>query len=143
MVTEIPPKTAAGDNFTGFPTHNTKEAALLYSLVEVQPIQDRDGNLHALRVMDGGKETCHFFFQDGPLAGMVRQAFSDPAKWCADHHDSIPDNYMPEVLTLILTTFHNWERLKDATKGLPLHRLVRKGKKIFIRPEGDSHGPSR
>jgi hypothetical protein len=134
---------AGSVDFTTLKTRNTKEAALLYSIKEVLPVLQGDGNLHAMRVTGGNGETCFFFFQTGKLAGMIQKAFSDPQAWCAANSQAIPDQYMPQVLTLILTMWHNWERLKDATKGLPLHLLARRDGKIFIKPipnRGDSNG---
>lgn len=134
-MTEIPPSTPA-EQARQISTRNTKEAALLYAIQEVRPCLSETGDLYAFRVKDHkGDDVCYFCFQDTPEAQQIHQAFTDPSRWIAEHGETIPDEYMPTVLALILQSWHNWERLKEATQGLPLHHLKQKGGKLVIAAE--------
>ncbi len=126
MTPQIPP--ARVGQFT---TRNTKEAAVMYSLAEATPCTNPDGTMYAFRVMENGGEVCWFAFQETDMANLVHSAFNDKT-WEERHGGAIPDEYMPQVLALIKTMWHNWERLKDATKGLPLHTIVQKNNRIYI-----------
>lgn len=138
---KIPPNVPADAAVFGqSPTRNTKVAALLYSLEEATPALDTQNRLMALRLKEGEQEVCWFFFQPGPLVDMVQTAFNTQG-WEAQHAAPIPDEYVPAVISLIKTMWHNWERLKDATKGMPLHLVKRKDGKIYIAAApGENHG---
>ena len=112
-------------------TTNTKEAALLYSIAEVQPQRMPDGALSAARIIVEGKERVAYFFNSTPLADMIHQAFSTPG-WEDTHGGDIPDQYMPSVVAMLKTAFHNMERCRDAVKTLQLNQLVRKNGKVYI-----------
>lgn len=119
-------------NRTGqFNTRNTKEAALMYAIDEVKPCTNPDGSMYAFRTLKDGEEVCWFCFQESRMANLIHSAFTDKT-WEQRHSEPIPDEYMPAVLTLIKQMWHNWERLKDATKSLPLHTIVQKGNRIYI-----------
>lgn len=134
MNTKIPPAVGAVESFGAFPTRNTKEAALLYALAEVNPVLSKDGNLMAQKIMQNGKPVCFFFFNHSPVAAQIHQAFGHPTEAKAAG-GTIPDEYVPVMLSIIIQMWENWERLKEATQGIPLHRLSRSGNKVFIKPD--------
>lgn len=113
-------------------TRNTKEAALLYALADVSPAKNADGSLYAFRTLHNGEEICFFAFHHNDVANLVHSAFNNPTQWIENHGDEIPNEYMPQVTALILQMWHNWERLKEATQGLPLHNIKQKDGKIYI-----------
>ena len=137
METTIPPEI----ELHAFRTRNTKEAALLYSFSDCPCILTADQKPYAMRVKTRSGESCFFFFKPTPLATQIRQAF-DQIDYAEKNCGEIPDEYMPQVLALIVRMWHNFERCRDATKGLPLHYLNRKGNKIYISADtkGDSNG---
>jgi hypothetical protein len=125
---QIPPVAA---KFGVIQTRNTKEAALLYALKECTPQYYTDGSLSAFRCKKDGEEICFFCFDPTSLTNLVHSAFSEPG-WEERQDGDIPDAVMPAVVALIKTMWHNWERLKTATQGLPLHYITINGNKISI-----------
>src|ERR1035437_10228322 len=128
MSTKIPPGAIAQ-----VLTRHSFEAALLYSLGEVQPSVFKDNQFYVFRQLENGKPTCWFCFQHGPRAGQIHAAFSDNTYEDATEH-SIPEEVIPAVIALMKRTWHNYQRCKEAAfdESLPLHGIKTEGKKTKI-----------
>lgn len=104
----------------------------MYAISEIEPCLDDDGKLSVFKVLDNDEEVCWFSFKSGGLADLIHAAFDRPTDYITKNGAPIPDEYMPAVTALILQMWHNWERLKEATKGAPLHLIKQKGNRIYV-----------
>lgn len=130
-------------NWTRTVTRNTKEAALMYSLAECQPVI-QDGKLLAMWLQEqGDRPVCWFHFNGTAMCRQIHSAFEDRDFERKHSCKEIPDEHMTTVLALIKTMWHNWERLREFTNAgpstdAPLHQIARVGNRVYIKPAGDS-----